>query len=71
MLLKILRRIFKKKKNYNSGYCGICKHYDFWFGSCFAKEDGAGDPMKNNFRRDNFGNRIGICDLFSNIYESK
>ena len=54
----------KTENNECKKYCGICGHYCDWFGDCFAEEEGAGNPLQNNFRGDNFGNRSGICDLF-------
>lgn len=50
-------------------YCRSCKHYDQWFGDCFAKEDGYGDPLKHGFHGDNFGNSGGLCDLYTPRFE--
>lgn len=61
---KLADKTFLIENTEHKKYCGVCKHYCTWFGDCFAKENGAGDPKKHNFRRDNFGNRSGICDLF-------
>lgn len=49
--------------------CHTCKHYDFWFGDCFAEDDGIGYPPAHNFRsasggEEILGNRSGLCDLY-------